>query len=356
MNIATSPAKTRLSSFLVEDKYRLFRHALLQLMLLIISLGNFFDAPDQLNLSSNRVYGGIGYFIFLNVLVYFNMYVLFPAYMAKNQIGRYAVAALVFVGVMGGVMVVLQANFYDIGVIHQDPSPIAVLLSITSSVLAMLLFIGGVAGLLSFKQWLTDKRRLATLKTATYAAELKYLKSQINPHFLFNMLNNAHILLEDDPRTATDILVNLNELLQYQLSGSLHEKVRLQDDICFLTHYLELEKTRRERFGYTLSIAGEVDKVEIAPLLFIPFVENAVKHNVAHSDGSFIAISFDRTQNGLTFTCRNTAAENKIAVEDGGGLGLTNVRRRLDLLFGERYVLQQTRSDSFYTVKLQLEL
>lgn len=90
MNIAPSSAKTRLPFFLIADKYRLSRHALLQLMLLIISLENFFDAPDPQNWSSNRVYGGIGYFIFLNVLVYFNRYVLFPAYMAKNQIGRYA--------------------------------------------------------------------------------------------------------------------------------------------------------------------------------------------------------------------------------------------------------------------------
>lgn len=356
MSIPTSVAKNRLSSFLMEDKYRLYRHALLQLMLLIISIGNFFDAPDRVNLSSNRVYGWLGYLIFLNVLVYFNMYVLFPAYMAKNRIGSYVVAVLVFTGIMGGVMIVLQANFYDIGVIHQDPSAMAVLLSITSSVLAMLLFIGGVAGLLSFKQWLTDKRRLATLKAATYAAELNYLKNQINPHFLFNMLNNAHILIEDDPHTAADILINLNELLQYQLNGSLHEKVRLRDDIRFLTHYLELEKTRRERFAYTLATVGEVDKVEMAPLLFIPFVENAVKHNVAHSDGSFIAISFVVEPNRLTFTCRNTASENKTAGGDGGGLGLTNIRRRLDLLFDRHYVLEQNKADSFYTVKLQLEI
>lgn len=345
-----------LSSFLIEDKYRIYRHLLVQVFILIISFGNFFDAPDKLNLSLNRMYGWVGYYIFLNVLVYFNAYVLYPCFLAKNKIGAYIGSVILFIFGMGFVMILLQENFYDIAVIRHEPSVAAIILNIASSLLALLFFIGGIATLLSLKQWMTDKRRIGHLKAATTESELKYLKSQINPHFLFNMLNNANILIEDEPEKAIAILTNLNELLGYQLNGSLQEKVRLNDEIRFLNHYLALEKTRRDHFEYTLLLNGNTECVEVAPLLFIPFVENAVKHNAPACTGSFVEISFCLQSDELTFVCRNSASEEMAFSKDRGGLGLTNIRRRLDLLFGNTYRLEQTKTNGIYTVKLQIKI
>lgn len=345
-----------LSSFLVEDKYRVYRHLLVQVFILIISIGNFFDAPDRLNLSLNRIYGWFGYYIFLNVLVYFNAYVLFPCFLAKNKINTYIGSAILFIFGMGCVMILLEENFYDIAVIHHEPSVAAIMLNIASSLLAMLLFIGGIATLLSLKQWMTDNRHITDLRAATTESELKYLKSQINPHFLFNMLNNANILIEDEPDRAIAILANLNELLGYQLNGSLQEKVRLDDEIRFLSNYLELEKTRRDHFEYTLTQEGKSDAVEVAPLLFIPFVENAVKHNIPDQIGSFVEISFCLQAGELTFICRNSISEEAVSFKDRGGLGLLNIKRRLDLLFGDTYRLEQTKNHSVYTVKLEIKV
>lgn len=356
MREKTSTTKDKLSSFLIDDKYRIYRHLLMQVFILIISIGNFFDAPDKVNLSANRVYGWLGYSIFLNVLVYFNAYVLFPRFLAKNKVGLYILSVIAFTIGMGFVMIWLQDQFYDIAVIHHEPSVAAIILSITSSLLAMFLFIGGIAALLSLKQWMTNNRRMGHLKGATFASELKYLKSQINPHFLFNMLNNANILIEDEPEMATGILLNLDELLQYQLGGSLQEKVRLDDDIHFLSNFLELEKTRRDKFEYTLTTEGNTDNVEVAPLLFIPFVENAVKHNANSPNGSFVDISFCLQAKKLTFICCNSVSGNTVALKEKGGLGLANIKRRLDLLFGENYNLEQTKTDSIYTATLQIKL
>lgn len=356
MKEETPLIKDRLSSFLIDDKYRIYRHLLMQVFILLISIGNFFDAPDKINLSANRVYGWLGYYVFLNVLVYFNVYVLFPRFLAKKKVGLYILSVVAFTIGMGIVMIWLQDQFYDIAVIHQEPSVAAIILNITSSILAMFLFTGGIAALLSLKQWMTNNRRMGHLKAATSESELKYLKSQINPHFLFNMLNNANILIDDEPEKATDILQNLDEMLQYQLGGSLQEKVKLNDDIRFLRHFLELEKTRRDLFEYTVSIEGDTDNAEVAPLLFIPFVENTVKHNAESKNGSFVHISFCLQNGKLTFTCRNSVSGNTDLPKEKGGLGLTNIRRRLDLLFGENYDLEQTKTDSTYTATLQIKL
>ncbi len=355
MNSEILSDRDPLSSFLIEDRYRMYRHIWMQIFILIITLGNFFDAPDQIHLSWNRFYGWLGYTLFLNVLVYFNALVLFPRFLAKNKMGLYLVSMSAFILVMGIVMVWLQDNFYDIAVLHHEPSVAALLLNITSSLFAMFLFTGGIAALLSLKQWMTNHKRMNHLRTVTTESELKYLKSQINPHFLFNMLNNAHILIEEEPELASGILVHLDELLRYQLQGSLQEKVRLNDDIRFLRNYLELEKTRRDSFEYTLTTEGDTDLVEVPPLLFIPFVENAVKHHTANATGSFVNLSFCVQPGLLTFVCRNSISPHPVSPREKGGLGLANIRRRLDLLFGNRYLLEPLKTDRTYTVKLQIK-
>lgn len=348
--------KNRISSFLLDDKYHIYRHLLLQLVILMITIGNFFDAPDRLNLSLNRFYGWIGYYLFLNVLVYFNTYVLFPRFLAKNKLLLYILSLIVFVLFMLFIMMLLQEYFYDIAVIHQEPSAVAIFLSITSSLLTMFLFIGGIDAILLLKQWMLGNQRVYDLKAATSQSELLFLKSQINPHFLFNMLNNANILVEEEPDMAADILIKLDELLQYQLNDSIQDKVNLSADIHFLTNYLELEKIRRDKFDYKITKDDSMNHIQVPPLLFIPFVENAVKHNTNGEENSFIHISFSLQQDKLTFICRNSTSEKEIRRKEKGGLGLNNIKKRLELLFGNMYSLEQTKSDNIYTVNLQIKL
>ncbi|MDH6305292.1 two-component system LytT family sensor kinase [Parabacteroides sp. PF5-5] len=348
--------KDKISSFLLDDKFRIYRHLLLQLIILMITIGNFFDAPDKLNLTWNRFYGWIGYYLFLNVLVYFNVYVLYPRFLAKNKMLLYIVSVIIFTVFMMFGMMILQEYFYDIAVIHQEPSAAAIFFSIASSLLSMFLFIGGVAAFLLFKQWIQSNQRVYDLKAATSESELKFLKSQINPHFLFNMLNNANILIDEEPDMASGILIKLKELLQYQLNDSLQDKVNLQADIRFLANYLELEKTRRDKFDYEISKNGELENVSVAPLLFIPFVENAVKHNATNEGDSFVRISFSLYRERLTFICQNSIPSVESVKKEKGGLGLINIKRRLDLLFGNNYSLEQTKADNIYTVKLQINV
>ncbi|NDV66315.1 sensor histidine kinase [Bacteroides sp. 224] len=341
-------------SFLFDDKYSLYRHLALQAVILLITLSIFFDAPDKLNLTINRFYGWISYYLFMNMLVYFNVYVLFPRFLAKNKIALYILSVIAFTLFSLFFMMILQDLFYDIGVTHQEePSVMAIFLSITSSMLSIFLFLGGVSAFLLFKRWMTSNYRMNNLRLATSQSELNFLKSQINPHFLFNMINNANILVDEDPEMASSILVKLDDLLRYQLDGSTKDKVYLEADINFLTNFLELEKTRRDQFEYKINVCGDIRNVEVAPLLFIPFVENAVKHNSDNLQKSYIYISFESQADTLIFTCENSIPTHIVKKKDGG-LGLANIKRRLDLLFDNKYTLEQIKTDTQYTVKLQL--
>ncbi len=307
----TTRNKNSLSLFLLNGKYRVYRHLLLQAVILLITVGIFFDTPDKVNLSLNRFYGWISYFLFMNMLVYFNAYVLCPRFLLKKKFSIYIFSIIIFTVFVLLIMVVLQEYFYDIAVIHQEPSTVAIVFSILSSFFAILLFLAGISALVLFKHWLNDTIRASELESANLNTELTFLKSQINPHFLFNMLNNANILVEDEPDMASHILIKLNDLLSYQTNEATHDKVFLNEDIAFLRDFLDLEKTRRDYFEYTLSIEGNTDKVEVASLLFIPFVENAVKHNVDSEGLSYVYLSFKVGEDKLKFTCENSIPQKE---------------------------------------------
>lgn len=349
-------ANKRISSFLLDNKYRVYRHLCLQIVILMITVGVFFDAPDKMNLSTNRILGWVGYYLFMNMLVYFNAYILFPRFLAKNKIFSYAISLLIFTIFALLIMMILQEYFYDIAVTHQEEiSGVAIFLSIVSSMLAILLFLGGISALLLFKRWMISRRRTNDLRLATSQSALSFLKSQINPHFLFNMLNNANILVDEDPDMASYILVKLDDLIKYQINDSTKDKVYLDEDINFLTDFLDLEKIRRDQFTYTISKEGETHNLKVPPLLFIPFVENAVKHNSDSESLSYINIGFTVKGKHLAFTCKNSKPIKTVRREVGG-LGLANIKKRLDLLYGANYSLQTDETDTTYTVDLRLTL
>ena len=341
-----------LSSFVMDDQHRIQRHLILQGVILAISVSIFFDAPDKLNLSLNRFYGWISYYLFLNMLVYVNMYILFPRYLGKNKVFGYAVSVFLFTAFALVVMVILQNLFYDITVIRQPPSALAIFLSIASSMCTIFLFLGGISMFMLFWQWVISDQKIHSLQVATFRSELSFLKSQINPHFLFNMINNANIMVDEEPEITSYILDKLDRMLQYQFNDSTQDRVLLSADIAFLTDFLALEKVRRDDFEYTVTTEGDMKETEVPPLLFIPFVENAVKHNqdVTHS---YVHLKFRQEEHLLSFECVNSKP-SKPTKRDVGGLGLANIRRRLDLLFESRHVLDIVETETTYTVRLQL--
>jgi len=185
--------------------------------------------------------------------------------------------------------------------------------------------------------------------------ELTLLKNQISPHFLFNTLNNANILIETDPQRASSMVLNLSDLLRYQIYDCSEESVLLNSDIDFLQNFLKLEQSKRDDFEFTLQKEGCSPTLFIPPLLFIPFVENAVKHSV-YDGKTNIDIQFKMQEDELIFICINTKLKENLPPSKHSGIGLSNIRRRLELLFEKKYNLRIEDRGSVFFVELKLSL
>ena len=185
--------------------------------------------------------------------------------------------------------------------------------------------------------------------------QLEYLKYQINPHFLMNTLNNIHALIDIDPEEAKTTIVELSKMLRFMLYEGAKQKVPLERELAFVQHYITLMKLRyTDRVAINLNLPKNVPNSEVPPLVFITFVENAFKHGVSYQQQSFIDISVSIEDNKLHFSCRNS----RIAQDEDkhGGVGLQNVRKRLDLIYGKHYQLDIKDEADAYSVDLTLQL
>ncbi|MCD7972570.1 MAG: histidine kinase [Candidatus Azobacteroides sp.] len=339
--------------FLLSPDYRTYRHLALQLILFLITINVFWDEPNKM--ISGRAGVWFVYFLLLNAMVYINMYVLVPRLLFKGKILFYLMT----------VPILIIFAVFCIGVLQEITSPATpdtetphvgkIILGIVSSVLSFGLFLAGISAFQLLKYRMQQSEQITGLEKATLSTELTFLKNQINPHFLFNMLNNANIMVHEDPSIAKKILNKLNDLLKYQIKDSTKDRVLLKDDIAFLQDFLELEKTRRDNFDFTITRENLNDPIFVPPLLFIPFVENAVKHNPDNRKGSYVNLNFRMKNNELTFICKNSKPKNPVKGKVGG-IGLTNIRKRLDLVFGKHYKLEFKEEETTFTVSLKLKL
>ncbi|MFV0328514.1 MAG: sensor histidine kinase [Dysgonomonas sp.] len=348
---------------LISPRLKILRHLLLFMSTLAVSAGFIWFAQDQ-GLELTIYEKCIGLLLLACIFSaghYLNIYILTPKFLFKNRWGIYfgsllAIALLILiVTILFRIFLEKNSNSpLNPGITSYSPLFTSII-NILSSILSLSLFYAGSSTLVLFKNWILDKQQSEELESTTLQLELKLLENQINPHFLFNMLNNANIMIKKEPDIALHIINKLEEMLRYLMNNNTHEKVFLREEILFLTDFLELEKTRRDFFNYSVSKEEEFDDIQIHPLLFIAFVENAVKHNQDSQSVSYVHISFRIENNNLIFTCENSIPQKTIN-KQSGGIGLTNIKRRLDLLYKGNYSLQQSKTDMNYTVKLKLKL
>lgn len=212
-----------------------------------------------------------------------------------------------------------------------------------------------------FQRWVRDKERINELRNLTLTMELSELRNQINPHFLFNMLNGIKALVRSNPEKATTVIMKLSEFLRYQLYENNEEKTLLLSEINFLSNFLDLEKLRRDNLS--VGIRSNTDpsiasRVFLPPNLFTTFVENAVKHSVNISGAaSYVRINLDVKNDKLYFHCMNSIDPTYISADEKhGGLGLANIKRRLDLLYGDKHLLKIIPTENEYDVKLTIPI
>lgn len=231
-------------------------------------------------------------------------------------------------------------------------NPALMITNIIASFINICIVIISTTTLMLFRFWTEEQRNVRELEVTTRNAELEFLKSQINPHFLFNTLNNANVLLGQRSKEASVVLFKLEDLIRYQLDECNKERVYLKNDIQFLNDYLNLEKIRRDRFDFSCIVKGDIENIKVPPLMFIPFVENAVKHNP--DSGARVDMWFTINGNELNFVCQNMKSEGYVD-KQVGGIGLNNIRRRLELIYPKSHDLQVIDTHDSFKVILNID-
>ena len=204
-----------------------------------------------------------------------------------------------------------------------------------------------------YRYWYRKENNNQQLVKETMIAELQLLKAQVHPHFLFNTLNNLYSLTLKKSLKSPEVVVKLSELLHYMMHECNASEVPVQKEVRMIENYIELEKLRYgNRLNVELTISGEIEGANIAPLLLIPFVENAFKHGSSEQAGdAFILISLFADSNVLSFKIKNSRNEPE-SVAAYGGIGLVNVKKRLALIYPGKYQLIVLPENNTYEVGL----
>lgn len=235
------------------------------------------------------------------------------------------------------------SDYFDLSTLQPDaffvPVSAGIIINIT------------ICGLRFFLEYIKSQKRLAEYR-------LRALQHQVTPHFMFNVLNHIHILMQTDVELASDLLIKYSEILRYQLYNGDRQSVTLEQDIQFLKDFIAVEEVRWEgKLTVACSWKIENPQKEIPALLFITFIENAFKH-VSKSDfeKGYINIYFEQTGNTLSLEVENSKSTLPTRKVNTGGLGLKNIKERLEILYFEKYDLIINETESDYQTKLVINI
>lgn len=213
------------------------------------------------------------------------------------------------------------------------------------------------AAIIIFKKWHIDALKNQKLTEEKMSAELNFLKAQIHPHFLFNTLNNLYGLTLIKSEKTSDVVLKLSDLLDYMIYKSNDDFVPLSKELEILDGYIELEKMRyNERLDFHYEIVGEIDAHKIAPLILLPFIENCFKHGASNDRSSpIINIRLEVNPSYLNFVAINSISAEKASDSSiNEGIGLANVKRRLQLIYPEQHKLEIVLKDKQFKVELKI--
>ncbi|MCX2478723.1 sensor histidine kinase [Pedobacter sp. MC2016-15] len=301
----------------------------------------------------------IGYFTIINVSIFYINYTLLIPQLLKKY-WYYIVSLIALLIVMSAAKTIVAVLYRDQVLEHTNSKTGAVeeLSLMTFSVATI--FTSGffiISGcLIKFGiDWFGNIRIQRSLETEKKDMELQFLKSQLNPHFLFNSLNNIYSLAYQKSDKTADAILKLSEIMRYMIYESNDSWVALSKEIEYVQSYIELQKLRfKDGASVVMTLNGEIDNQQILPLVLISFVENAFKHGVANDPSDPIRINIIANQKILHFSITNK--KNNANKDNIGGVGLNNVERRLQLLYPERYKLNIVNSATHYTSELMLDI
>lgn len=337
------------TDFLIEPKFRVYRHVLLFVLLAVMVLyDSILTYRDSMGQQEHIItIRTLILFLAYSGAIYLNIYVLVPRFLLPK---RYWLYMLFFSCI---IFLLLFVGFTPEIFAGKGSSIRLIITQFFALTFTYAICIVGSSMPVLFRHWITSGKRMSELEKSTIQSELEYLKTQVNPNFLFNVLDKSVQLTQVAPERASKVLMKLSKLLRYQLYDSTREKVLLNAEITFLRNFLELEKDRRNgnSFSFSIKTEGNINSILIPSLLLAPFVEYAINCIDAEEKTSFVNLLFQVENNRLHFIC--TGTKSKYLYENSD---LSNVKRRLELLFPNAYSLELSEKEQEYTIKLDLNL
>ncbi|MES2519162.1 MAG: sensor histidine kinase [Bacteroidota bacterium] len=300
----------------------------------------FFDASTQM--------------IFMAVLSYLNYFYWLPRFLLHKNIGRYLLEFFV------PFIFIVTLHIYLKRFIYAELGDVKHFLYSSKFIFqhAMItLFIAIFVGMLKFAEdWLELEAKRKEVENEKLTAELTFLKAQINPHFLFNTLNNLYYLAFTNSPNTTEVIAKLSQMMRYMIYDSNNVKVLLSKEIEYIENYISLEKLRlNNQIPIQFEVSGQVGQAQIVPLILITFLENAFKHGVSNnSTDAYILVSLSVQNQELIYTVENSKLTS--SNHEKSGIGLQNVSRRLDLSYANKYQLEVMDDENSYKVCLTLDI
>jgi len=217
-------------------------------------------------------------------------------------------------------------------------------------------YLGFTLALQFSKEWFQQRDHFQKLQIENLNAEIRYLKNQVNPHFLFNSLNTLYVQIDEVNTDARQTLEKISDMLRYQLYECNHERISIEKELAYIKNYIDIQKLRKENnFDINFNYDCSVKNFEIAPLLFIPFIENAFKHLSAfRNEPNIVDVCIKKLNNAVILNVENTVSAGTGSRQNG--IGLKNVKRRLDLLYPNHYTLEINNRQSLFKITLSIEV
>ena len=295
---------------------------------------------------------------------YFTLYILIDKFLVNRRYGLFAL--LLFPSVFGfGTLLRITSYYITYPLFYPDGKNLPVLFfpKILIYTFAIYSLVAIVATLHLIRHWYRHQQSAQLLQQANeqlekekLAAELKLLKSQINPHFLFNTLNNLYALTLNNSDKSPEVVYKLSQLMSYMLYDSNQVEVPLEKEIQYIQNYIALEKIRYSNLDVSLNVFDDITDVHLAPLLILPFVENSFKHGVSNQlSRGWIRIDIQVQESTLVIKVENSKEAGKGNTKPLSGIGLQNVRKRLDLIYHNHHSLQIINEEELYLVILKIE-
>jgi two-component system, LytTR family, sensor histidine kinase AlgZ len=291
------------------------------------------------------------------LIAYLNYFYFFPRFLIRKNLGRYLLEFSVPFGLLMTVVIHVKRLIAD-GYTHKAEFMYSQ--RFTNYMIWSTLFIVFFVAMLKFvEDWFELEAKKKEIENEKLIAELRFLKAQINPHFLFNTLNNLYSLAFINSPNTTVVIDKLSQMMRYMIYDSNHPKVSLNKEVDYMQNYISLEKLRlNNEVPISFKIIGNTEGVQIVPLILITFLENAFKHGISNNaKDAWINITLEVSGKACVYTVENSkliAQDEK--TKEKSGIGLQNVQRRLELSYPNQFDLEVEDNEKHYLVQLNLDL